>query len=104
MFTIHNSPFTISSLSSRNGREKRHLIAVVEDRFGAHILTVDGGGRHRREPAKEGDLPAEALPQVGHAGVLGQLARLLAAARGLSERGEMKEVDPHELSLSHLDS
>ena len=87
------------TLTSRDRRKKRDLVAFREPGFGVGISPVDGSRRHGREAAEERDPAGKRRPEIAHARPLGQFAGLLIAAYSLAKRREIEHPDLHGQSL-----
>jgi len=96
--------------SSRNGREERDFVSVVEHRLALHVFSVDGRRRHRRKRGKAWDFAGERSPKVSDAGAFGEVSIFPVPPGRVPKGRKVKEMDAHRKVLncplsvpSHLD-
>jgi hypothetical protein len=87
--------------SSRDGREERDFIAVVEHRVALHVFSVDRRRRHRRKSGKAWDFAGEHSPKVSHPGAFDDVSIFLVSPGRVPKGRKVKEMDAHREVLSY---
>src|SRR5712691_1589553 len=88
--------------ASGHRREKRDLVAFLEDGARLGVRAIDCGRGHGGEAGEEGDLPGKHPPELGHRRTVCDLAKLLVPSRGFPKGGEIEDPHSHRSSLCGL--